>query len=102
MRLSTPYLRLESAHLPNPQKDSIYNFTEKLSSTPQIFTIDSAKHEDFGCLPKLVTESGKCNPNQHFKTVSELAISFLQDHLKGGKTFNQTVGREINKTIQKK
>ncbi|MBK8879827.1 MAG: dienelactone hydrolase family protein [Haliscomenobacter sp.] len=104
MRLSVPYLRLESSLLATTEKeDSVYNFTEKLSSDRQIFKIDSAQHEDFGCLPQLVKESGNCKQSQHFNTVSKLTISFLEDHLKNGKAFTETVGQEISKkTIRKK
>ena len=104
MRLSVPYLRLESSPLRTTEKeDSVNNFTEKLSSDRQIFKIDSAQHEDFGCLPQLVKESGNCKPSQHFKTISKLTISFFEDHLKNGKTFTETVGQEINKkTVRKK
>jgi hypothetical protein len=103
MQLSVPYLRLESSPLATTEKDSVYNFTEKLSSDPQIFVIDSAQHEDFGCLPQLVMESGNCQANHHFKTISKLTISFLEDHLKNGKTFTETVGQEISKkTVRKK
>lgn len=104
MRLSVPYLRLESSPLTTTEKeDSVYNFTENLSSDRQIFIIVSAQHEDFGCLPQLVKESGNCKPNQHFKTISKLTISFFEDHLKNEKTFTGTVGLEINnKTVRKK
>jgi hypothetical protein len=103
MRLSVPYLRLESSPLATPEKeDSVYDFTNKLFSDRQIFKIDSAQHEDFGCLPQLVKESGNCKPNNHFKTISKLAICFLEDHLKNGKTFTEIVGQEISKkTVQK-
>lgn len=104
MRLSVPYLRLESSASATTEKeDSVYNFTEKLSGDKQIFTIDSAQHEDFGCLPQLVKESGNCKPTQHFTTISKLTLSFLEDHLKNGKTFTETVGQEINnKKVLKK
>jgi pimeloyl-ACP methyl ester carboxylesterase len=103
MRLSAPYLRLESSPFTTTEKeDSVYDFTEKLSPDRQIFKIDSAQHEDFGCLPQVVKESGKCKPNQHFKTISKLTISFLEEHLKYEKSFTQTVEQEMNKTIRKK
>jgi DNA-binding ferritin-like protein (Dps family) len=104
MRLSVPYLRLESSPLTTNEKyDSVYNFTEKLSTNRQIFKIDSAQHEDFGCLPQLVKKSGNCKSNQHFKTILKLTISFLEDHLKNEKTFTNTIGQEISKkTIRKK
>lgn len=97
MRLSVPYLRLESSPLATTEKDSVYNFTEKLSSDWQIFKIDSARHEDFGCLPQLVKKSGNCKPDQHFTTISKLVVAFLEDHLKNGETFTKTVDEEIGK-----
>jgi pimeloyl-ACP methyl ester carboxylesterase len=103
LRLSVPYLRLESSPLTTTEKeDSVYNFTEKLSSGRQIFKIDSAQHEDFGCIPQIVNKSGNCKQSQHFKTISKLTISFLEDHLKNEKTFTETVGQEMGKTIRKK
>ncbi|MFN8254932.1 MAG: dienelactone hydrolase family protein [Bacteroidales bacterium] len=104
MRISVPYLRLESSPLTsNEIEDSVYNFTEKLSSEWQIYKIDSAQHEDFSCLPQLVKVSGNCKQNNHYKTISKLAISFLEDHLKNCKTFTKAVGQEIsNKTLRKK
>lgn len=98
MRLAVPYLRLESSPLATTEKeDSVYNFTEKLSSDRQIFKIDSARHEDFSCLQQLVKESGNCKPNYLFKTISKLTISFLEDHLKNEKTFAEIVGQEMGK-----
>lgn len=103
MRLSVPYLRLESSPLTTTEKeDSVYNFTEKLSSNQQIYKIDSAQHEDFGCLPQLVKQTGNCKQSQYFKTISKLTISFLEDHLKNENTFTETVGQEMGKTIRKK
>lgn len=103
MRLSIPYLRLESSPINNTEKeDSVYNFSDKLSGDQQIFKIDSAQHEDFGCLSLVVKESGNCKSNHHFETISKLTISFLEDHLKNVKSFSQTVGQEMNKTIRKK
>lgn len=103
MRISAPYLRLESSRTGiKEKKDSVYNFSEKLIADKQIFQIDSAKHVDFGCLPQVVNESGNCKPNQHFKTISKLTISFLEDHLKNANTFTQTVAQEMNKTLGKK
>lgn len=103
MQISVPYLRLESSILGNNAKaDSIYNFSEKIIADKQIFKIDSAQHEDFGCLAQVVRESGNCKSNQHFKTISKLTISFLETHLKNSNTFTQIVGQEMNKTIRKK
>jgi hypothetical protein len=103
VRLSVPYLRLESTPLISTEKeDFVYDFTEKLSADRQIFIIDSAKHENFSCLPQLVKESGNCQPDQHFTTILKLTVSFLEDHLKNGKTFSETVGQEIRKHAVRK
>jgi pimeloyl-ACP methyl ester carboxylesterase len=102
-RLPVPYLRLESSPLTTTEKvDSVYDFTEKLSADRQIFIIDSAKHENFSCLPQLVKESGNCQPDQHFTTILKLTLSFLDDHLKNGKTFTETVEQEISKQTVRK
>jgi hypothetical protein len=104
IRLSIPYLRLESSPLKTAEKiDSVYNFTEKLSSKRQIFKIVSAQHEDFGCLSQLVKKSGNCKPNNYFTTISKLTVSFLEDHLKNKKNFKATIEQEISmKTIESK
>ncbi|MBS1933911.1 MAG: dienelactone hydrolase family protein [Bacteroidetes bacterium] len=103
LKLPMPYLRLESAPSDAKDKeDSVYNFSEKLSGDVQRFKVDSAEHEDFGCLSRVVKESGNCKDNQHFNTISKLTISFLEDHLKNEGSFSQTVSLEINKTITKK
>ncbi|MBC7745005.1 MAG: dienelactone hydrolase family protein [Flavobacterium sp.] len=82
MRISVPYLRLESSPLINTVKyDSVYNFAEKIFSEKEIIKIDSAQHEDFGCLKSVVNESGKCKNNIHYKTISKLTISFLEKYL---------------------
>jgi pimeloyl-ACP methyl ester carboxylesterase len=88
MQLHVPYLRLESSPITNTVKeDSVFNFTKNLSSEIQIFKIDSAQHEDFGCLPQLVKETGNCKPSQYYKNISKLTISFLENHLKERKYF---------------
>ena len=103
MRLSMPYLRLESSPLPDSVKeDSVYNFSEKLTNEKLIFKIDSTQHEDFSCLPVVVRESGNCKSNQYFNTISKLVISFLEEHLKNGSSFASVVDQEMSKTIRKK
>lgn len=103
MLLSIPYLRLESSFLSNTNKeDSVYNFSEKLSQDKQIFKVDSAQHEDFGCLSLVVRESGNCKNNQDFNTISRLTVSFLEEHLKNENSFSKIIGQELNKTIRKK
>jgi hypothetical protein len=103
LKLSIPYLRLESSPgVESSKVDSIYNFSEKLSGEKQIFEIDSAKHEDFSCLSVVVRESGNCLSNQRYNTIVKLTLSFLEDHLKNTNTFAQTIDQEINKTIKKR
>ncbi len=98
MRLSMPYLRLESSLLPDVlTEDSVYNFSEKLSSGVQILRIDSAQHEDFGCLSLVVKESGNCKNNHHFETISKLTSGFLEEHLKRRSAFSQIVAEEMGK-----
>lgn len=103
MRLSLPYLRLESSPLDNTTKsDSIYNFSEKLSNNRQIFRIDSAQHEDFSSLPSAVKKSGNCKDNNRFQTVTKLTLSFLQEHLKNENSFSKAIEQDVNETIFKK
>ncbi len=103
VHLTIPYMRLESAPSMQPDKiDSVYNFTANHVDNAQIFTIDSAQHEDFDCFSLVVRESGDCTINQRYNSALKLTVSFLEDHLKNGKTFTQIVGQEMNKTIRKK
>lgn len=100
MRLSVPYLRLESSLEKDiVGEDSVYNFSEKLTGEKFIFKIDSARHEDFSCLAAVVRTSGSCEGNQYFNTISTLVTGFLDEHLKNINSFSQIVAREINKTI---
>lgn len=81
--IAIPYLRLESSPVTKDTKqDTVYNFTEKLTKSHLIQKIDSAEHQDFCCLPLVVKESGNCGNLTLYKTISELTISFLEDHLK--------------------
>ena len=103
MHLTFPYLRLESSPSTQPDKvDSVYNFSEKLFNDPQIFTIDSAQHEDFGCFSLVVRESGNCKINDRYKTILKLTISFLEQHLKNENTFSGIIQEEINRTIKRR
>lgn len=103
LHLSIPYLRLESSPSMQPDKtDSVYNFCANNVDSAQIFTIDSAQHEDFGCFSLVVRESGNCTVNQRYNTALKLTISFLEDHLKNENNFSNIAKQEINKTIKKK
>lgn len=103
MRLSIPYLRLESSPMITTDKeDSIYDFTEKLSGEKFIYKIDSAQHEDFGCMSVVVPESGHCKSKHYFKTISKLSVGFLEERLKNKNSFAGVLDQEMNKTIRKK
>ena len=52
--------------------------------------------------PFVVKQSGNCNSNQCFKTISKLTISFLEQHLKNENYFPKTIAEEMNRTIHKK
>jgi esterase/lipase len=92
LKVSAPYLRLESAYM--SQDDSTFNFHNKLASSSQILVIDSARHEDFGSLPQIVKKSGNCLTDHRHETISKLTISFLQEQLQDKKTFTQTLDQE--------
>ena len=103
LRLSIPYLRLESSNMISTNKeDSIYNFSEKLIGERYIFNIDSAKHEDFCCLSSIVRESGNCKTSHFYSTTLSLTLPFLEDNLKSKHVFLNAIEQEINKTITKK
>lgn len=104
MRISVPYLRLESSPLGDTTRqnvDSVYNFSKKLSADRQIFEVDSARHGDFSSLPTVVYKSGNCKNDQRFQTVLKLTVGYLEDHLKNKNAFSQVVGQELNKTIDR-
>jgi hypothetical protein len=103
IHLSIPYLRLESSPSGQPEKtDSVYNFSANHATNTQIFTIDSAQHEDFDCLSLVVKKSGNCTINQRYSSASKLTVSFLENNLKNENHFSTAVAEEINKSIKKK
>ncbi len=103
LNIKSPYLRLESSPAARSGKeDSIYDFTKKLSGDWQIYKIDSAQHEDFGCLPQLVRQSGNCTTSERSTIISRLTVGFIEEHLKGTKQFTETVSMELGKTIHRK
>jgi pimeloyl-ACP methyl ester carboxylesterase len=104
MKIAAPYLRLESASMgANAKKDSVYDFSQKLNEKPQLLVIDSANHEDFGCLVDLVKKSGNCTHQSKFDIITRLTINFFEDKLKNRNTFKTLVDQEIrNRTIHKK
>ena len=53
MHLNIPYLRLQSAPVNESNKDSVYDFTGKLSKEKTILIVDSTEHQDFCYLPTL-------------------------------------------------
>jgi hypothetical protein len=101
--LTMPYLRLESSP-PNPagKEDSVYGFGDKLTGDKLILKVDSARHEDFGCLSFVVRESGNCRSNGYFNAISKLSVSFLEEHVKNAGSFSQTLAGEIDNTVRKK
>jgi len=92
IHLSVPYLRLESSPSSQSDKiDSVYNFAANHADNAQIFTIDSAQHEDFDCFSLIVKKSGNCTINQRYNSALKLTVSFLKDHLKYENTFSKTI-----------
>lgn len=103
IKLSIPYLRLESAPATQPdKKDSVYNFSLNHANNAQIFTIDSMQHVDFDCFSRIVRESGNCTINQRYNSALELTTGFLEDKLKNQHIFSATVDELSKKTIKKK
>ena len=82
LSITMPYLRLESSPVGYANKDSIYNFSEKVLGQKQIFKIDSAEHEDFSCLPMIVRASGNCKNNGFYKSIEKRTSAFLGSYLK--------------------
>lgn len=103
LHLNIPYLRLESAPVPtNDHEDSVYNFREKLSGPAQIFTVNGAAHEDFGCLSKVVRLAGKCEATDIYETIATVTTAFLDEQLKQSHEFSRIIEADNNKTISKK
>ena len=103
LSLPMPYLRLESSPIAKSnKKDSVYNFSEKLSGNKIILKVDSTEHQDFSCLPVVVRASGNCKNNQFFNTITKLTINFLDEHLKKSNTFSKTLEQEMNNTVRQK
>ncbi len=103
LHLTIPYLRLKSAPFIQTDKiDSVYNFSANHVDKPQIFTIDSAQHEDFECFSLVVKKSGNCIINQRYNSSLKLTVGFLEEHLKNDHSFTNTVAQEINKTVKRK
>ena len=101
--LTIPYLRLESSPGGTlPSNDNVYNFSEKLSNEKLILKVDSAEHQDFCSLPFIVRASGNCKNTQTFNTISNLSISFLDEHLKKSNAFSHTLEQELDKTVKRK
>lgn len=100
MKLSIPYLRLESSPLVKDQKrDSVFDFTQKLSGNRLILKVDSAEHQDFCYLPVVVKASGNCKTGELYNTISQLTLSYLDDHLKDQHEFKPLQDKLMNKRI---
>ncbi|HVW13257.1 MAG TPA: dienelactone hydrolase family protein [Mucilaginibacter sp.] len=97
MKLNMAYFRLESSPLAKePKKDSVFDFMQKLSGERLILKVDSADHQDFCYLPVVVKSSGKCNTGGLYSTISDLTISYLDEHLKGVNDFQSVVNKLMN------
>lgn len=101
LNISMPYLRLESSPIQKDKADFVYNFLQKVSSEKYVYKVDSAQHEDFGCLSEVVRISGNCKSNNYYNTISRLTVSFIEDHLKNTNTFTQAIEEEKNKILKK-
>ena len=103
MKTGTPYLRLQSApETKTPAKDSVYNFLVHLSGERFVFQVDSARHEDFGCLSMVVRQAGNCPDNLRYRMISNLAEAFIEQNVKGTNRFSTAIAEELNKSITKK
>jgi hypothetical protein len=103
MTLKIPYLRLESAPSPNAKANSnVFNFKEKLAGNKVILAVDSTEHQDFCSLPSYVKASGDCSTPHSFTTITNLAISFLDEHLKKSNSFSSALQQELDKTVRMK
>jgi len=101
--LSMPYLRLESSPAAAIQKvDSVYDFSKKLFAKKLILKVNSAEHEDFGCLSAVVRISGGCKLDNKYADITSLAESYLEDHIKGTNTFASLLKTQLNKTVSEK
>lgn len=102
MFVKVPYLRLESSpSIKSSEKDSVYNFSQKLAGEKSIFKIDSAEHQDFSCLPFIVRTSGDCQTHSYYTTITKLTIAYLNDHFKNANSFAETLNEEGNKIVRK-
>ena len=100
MKLSMPYLRLESSPGTHTEKpDSVYPFSEKLAVPPKVFIVDSARHEDFSCLPYIVKKSGNCPDDHRYERITELVLSYLEQEMKAMAIFKETVRQDSGKIM---
>jgi Dienelactone hydrolase family len=98
LKLPVSYLRLESSPGNSSNNyDSIFDFSKKLTGDKMILKIDSAQHEDFSCLSVVVRKSGNCKVNDCYNTITELAIPYLEDHLKNEHLFAISLKAVVNK-----
>lgn len=100
MSLNMPYLRLESTpEMQLNQKDSVYDFSQKLAGDQLILKVNSADHGDFSCLPAFVRKSGNCESNNYYETITELTLSFLNENLKDTRSFKTLVDQKMGKAV---
>lgn len=101
--LNMPYLRLESnPEMLSHQKDSVYDFRQKLAGDQLILKVNSADHGDFSCLPTFVRKSGNCESNNYYETITELTLSFLNENLKNSQSFKTLVDQKMGQSISVK
>ncbi len=99
-----PYLRLEQSPPSSntAKKDSVYNFSEKLTENNLILKVNGAEHYHFCNLPFVVKTSGNCKDDGLYNTITKLTIGYLNDHLKKSNDFLEILAQEMDKTVRKK
>lgn len=102
--ITIPYLRLEQnpPSSANAKKDSVYNFSEKLSENNVMLKVIGAEHYHFCNLPFVVKTSGNCKDDGLYNTITKLTIGYLNDHLKKSNDFLEILAAEMDKTVRKK
>jgi alpha/beta superfamily hydrolase len=102
--ITIPYLRLEQSppSSNNAKKDSVYNFSEKLSENNLMLKVNGAEHYHFCNLPVVVKTSGNCKDDGLYNTITKLTIGYLNDHLKKSNHFLEILAKEMDKTVRKK
>ena len=102
--ITIPYLRFEQSppSSNSAKKDSVYNFSGKLSENNVMLKVNGAEHYHFCNLPFVVKTSGNCKDNGLYTIITKLTISYLNDHLKRTNDFSKALAQEMDKTVRKK